>query len=187
MQVIQSTPFPIFLESPEDSFSLKAFDAEQAEPLWALITSDRHSPERKHSWPGASDLSSLRDYLKACDIENPLADEIGYCLFFKNQIIGSFHIHSVSWKNRRLEVGYWLHFEFEGQGLISKALKMIENHLQSMGFHRIEIRCDPANQKSCALAERNDYLLEGTLQDHEIVLGQFKNTAIYAKIFPEQT
>ncbi len=184
--MIQSTPFPNFLESPADSLSFKAFEPGQAEALWALIISDRHSPERKHSWPGVNNLTSVKDYLKTCDIENPLVDEIGYCLYFKNQLIGSFHLHSVSWKNRRIELGYWLHFEFEGQGLISKALKTVERQLQKMGFHRIEIRCNPINRKSCMVAERNHYVLEGTLQDHEIEQGQFTNKAIYAKILPEE-
>ncbi len=184
MQVIQSTPFPQFLESTKDALTFKAFAPNQAEDLWALIISDRHSPERKNSWPGASNLMATKDYLKNCDIENPLADEVGYCLYFKNQIVGSLHLHSVSWKNRRLEMGYWVHFEFEGQGLISKALKIVELQLQQMGFHRIEIRCNPLNRKSCMVAERNHYVLEGLLQDHEIVGGQFRNTAIYAKILP---
>ena len=183
MSLIQSTPFPKSLESSSDAFIFKSFDPAQAEALWILIVSDRHSPERKHSWPGVGNLPLLRDYLKNCDIEHPLAEEVGYCLYFKNQLVGTFHLHSISWKNRRLEVGYWVHFEFEGQGLISKALLMLEKRLQSMGFHRVEIRCNPMNKKSCALAERNQYKLEGTLSDYELEDGKFLDKAVYAKLF----
>ena len=67
MSLIQSTPFPKSLESSSDAFIFKSFDPAQAEALWILIVSDRHSPERKHSWPGVGNLPLLRDYLKNCD------------------------------------------------------------------------------------------------------------------------
>ena len=171
------------MESLDGDFAFRAFNPQQAQVLWSLIVSDRHAPERKNSWPVIKNLDQLSEFLQNCDIENPIAEENGYCLFFKNKMIGTFHWHSVSWELQRVEIGYWLHFEFEGQGFISKTLPLMEQQLQKMGFHRVEIRCNPQNRKSCAVAERNNYLLEGTLRDHKIENSKFCDTAIYAKLF----
>lgn len=186
MSTIPSTVFPNYLESnlesDEGSFAFQAFSILQASELWNLIVSDRHFPERKHSWPGVKNLEQLQAYLKDCDVSDSRSEEIGYCLFWKKQIVGSFHLHSISWLHQRIELGYWIHFEFEGQGLISKALQVIEKQMAKMSIHRIEIRCDPLNQKSCLVAKNNNYVLEGTLREHKIVNGNYCDTAIYSKL-----
>lgn len=182
MSVIQSAPFPKTIESPKDSFILKSFDSKQAEALWLLIISDRHFPERKDVWPGFMRLEQLCEYLQACDLENHFSEENGYCLYWENQMIGTLHLHSLSWAHRRIELGYWVHFEFEGRGFISLAIRMMEQQLRKMGLHRIELRCNPLNRRSCAVAERNQYVLEGMLRDHKIENGVFCDTAIYAKL-----
>ena len=184
--MLQASKFPKQLESAKDSFVFKAFDVDQTKDLWALIVSDRHSPERKNnSWPAIYELQDLRDYLRSRDLENSASEENGYLIYWKEQLVGSLHWHSVSWPHRRIELGYWLHFEFEGQGLISKALQFIEKQLAQMGFHRIEITCDTLNIRSRAVAERNGYTLEGILHDHKIKDGVFIDTASYAKIIGE--
>ncbi len=182
MASISSPIFPNYLESDEGSFALKTFSVDQASELWSLIVSDRHFPERKNLWPGIASRDQLQTYLKTCDVSNSKSEEIGYCLFWKNQMVGSFHLHSMSWINQRIELGYWIHYEFEGQGLISKALQVMEKQLAKMNFHRIEIRCDPLNRKSCLVAENNKYTMEGTLREYECVNGVYKDKAIYSKL-----
>jgi ribosomal-protein-serine acetyltransferase len=174
------------IDNSEEQIVLRGFGLNQAETLWNQIVSDRHMPERKNTWPGIHNLQQLRDYLRNCDVENSDAEEIGYCLTNRNNdLVGTLHLHTISWAHQKLELGYWLHFEFEGRGYVTTALRLMEAVLKNMGFQKIEIRCDPRNVRSCRVAERNQYIKEGHLRQDKIENGAFRDTFIFGKILRE--
>jgi len=183
MKELQKTRFPTRLQDPSGTgLRLEGFDPGQTEELWELIQSDQQNPARAHLWPGHEDSSDLRAYLESCRVDKLDAPEFSYLIRTGNgQAVGTFHVHAVSWWNQRVEVGYWLHHAYEGQGWASRALRTIEPCLKKIGFHRVEIRSDPTNRRSCRLAEKNGYQAEAVLRaDTWTPLG-FRDTAIYAK------
>lgn len=92
-------------------------------------------------------------------------------------------MHTFSYFDHKVELGYWVVKSFEGQGFISEALVAVEKELVRLQFHRSEIRCNPINSRSVKLALRNQYSHEGTLREDTRVEGGFIDTAVYAKIF----
>lgn len=64
-----------------------------------------------------------------------------YGIFRKedNVYMGNIGIHSIRWDYSRCEVGYWILGDFEGQGYMSEALRILEAHVFDLGFHRIEV------------------------------------------------
>ena len=96
--------------------------------------------------------------------------------------MGSVHLHTFSYADHRVEIGYWVSRVYEGKGFASEAVQALEKEVTRLGFHRIEIRCQPRNTRSVNLAKRNHYVLEGTLRQDTRVEGGFLDTAVYGKI-----
>ena len=68
-----------------------------------------------------------------------------------------------------MDIGYWLGEDFQGKGLITKTCKaMISHAFDDLGVRRIEIRVQPANERSRAVPERLGFTCEGTLRQKAI-------------------
>jgi RimJ/RimL family protein N-acetyltransferase len=65
------------------------------------------------------------------------------------------------------ELGYWVRTSATGQGYATAAAQALtQAALRLPGVHRVEIRCDAANVRSAAVAERCGYRLDCT-EPHE--------------------
>lgn len=99
-------------------------------------------------------------------------------------LIGGAGLHTLEWKVRRYEIGYWLGPAHTGRGLASEAVVA----LARMAFgplraRRLEIRTDSRNAPSRAVAERCGFSLEGLLRDDALnAAGQLSDTCIYGMI-----
>jgi RimJ/RimL family protein N-acetyltransferase len=66
---------------------------------------------------------------------------------------------------REGEAGYILAPVARGRGVASRALALLTGWgFGGLGLHRIELRIDPANEASLAVARRNGFTHEGTLR-----------------------
>jgi RimJ/RimL family protein N-acetyltransferase len=61
-----------------------------------------------------------------------------------------------------LELGYWLHVDATGQGLMTRVVAAVGDlALDQPGIDRVEIHCDEANLASAAIPRRVGYTLVG--------------------------
>ncbi|KEO83648.1 GNAT family N-acetyltransferase [Tumebacillus flagellatus] len=102
------------------------------------------------------------------------------------ELVVSTGLHRLDWEGRLFEIGYWARTKYAGQGLVTEAVRGLEefaiSHLQA---NRLMIRCDERNVRSAAVAERLGYTLEGILRNEslDIVDGKtLTNTKVYAKV-----
>ena len=146
-----------------------------------------------------SDRVRLREFLPWVDASKSVEDQVWYVgectkdwedgkLFdygiynAEDEFIGAIGVHNIRWDHNCCEIGYWIHQKYEGQGLISSALQGLEKILFELGFHRIEIRCEPRNKKSASVPLRNGYAFEGILREDRLFQGNYRDTAVYAKL-----
>ena len=160
--------------------TLKIGKVGMASALWQAIKKDRDLG--RHVWEKVHSLEDAKDYIRETSQKNPGPEIIYYLLNKKEELVGSFHLHTFSYFDHKVELGYWILKSFEGQGLVSEALLAVENELVKLKFHRAEIRCNPLNTRSVKFALRNQYSHEGTLREDTRVEGGFIDTAVYAKI-----
>lgn len=101
------------------------------------------------------------------------------------EFIGSSGLHRMDWKVRKFEIGYWLDTKFSGCGYMTEAVQAITDFaFEHVAANRVEIRCDPDNQRSRAIAEKLNFTLEGILRNDQLSAdgSQVRDTCIYARI-----
>ncbi|MCY4753379.1 GNAT family N-acetyltransferase [Pelomonas aquatica] len=100
------------------------------------------------------------------------------------RMLGGAGLHRIDWAVRRFEVGYWIRPEAAGQGHVGEAVRLLAAlAFEQLGARRVEIRCDPRNVKSRAVAERAGFELEGVLRRHGLdVDGRPCDTCVFSRL-----
>lgn len=99
-------------------------------------------------------------------------------------LIGSTGFHRMDWDVPRVEIGYWVRREFEGQGLVTEAVNALTRYAFAViKARRVEIRCDAKNLRSLSIMDRLGYAREGILRNQGILAsGEPRDTIITARI-----
>jgi len=156
-----------------------------APEMYRLVDSDRVRLGRFLPWvAGMHSVADEEDYVRFSRLGWDDHQRFDYGLFLSGKFVGNCGAHTIAWEHDRCEIGYWISSGYEGQGLMSEAVVTLEKELFGMGFHRIEIHCDPSNRKSAAVPKRCGYSLEATLRDHKVEQGHRRGTMIWGKLAP---
>ena len=87
-----------------------------------------------------------------------------------------------------LEIGYWLRSDAVGRGLATEAVEALaRTALAPGGLTRVEIRCDPRNARSVAVARRAGFRHLRTLVAHATTPGgEVRDTMVWERrYFPD--
>ncbi|MEN2428184.1 GNAT family N-acetyltransferase [Chromobacterium vaccinii] len=102
------------------------------------------------------------------------------------EIAGICSLHGISAAHRYARLGYWLADSHVGRGVMSQALALLLRHaFEDLGLHRLELGCAPENLRSCRVAERLGFKLEGELRDAQFLRGRFWNMRCYGLLADE--
>ena len=124
-------------------------------------------------------VATLEDevtYLRDIYPENLAVKKIpsGYGITLKGQdkVIGSIDFNN-RFADDVLEMGYLLHPDYWGQGLMTEAASaLIEVGFDLLQLHKIEIACYDYNQASRRIAEKLGFTLEATIRDRQDAQGK---------------
>ena len=106
--------------------------------------------------------------------------EFAYGIFAADGFAGGIGLHTDR-ENRSAMIGYWIDGEHEGQGLVTRASRaMTDIAFRDLGMHRVWLTADQENRRSCAVAERLGFRLEGVHRGESLRNGRFRNSVIYA-------
>ena len=110
--------------------------------------------------------------------------EWNYTILNDDEIIGAIGVKINSHRNYIGEIGYFLDEKFWGKGIVTEAVKLVEDIcFKELKLTRIEIVMQPANKGSEKVAIKNKYLKEGLLKKalkHKD--GSMKDCFLYAKV-----
>ncbi len=87
-------------------------------------------------------------------------------------------------QNKRTEIGYWLSYDYQGKGIITKAVnKLTEFAFEVLNMNRVQIKVAVNNHKSKNIPERLEFKLEGVERDGELLSGGvFTDLFVYSKL-----
>ena len=105
-------------------------------------------------------------------VEQKVPSGYGICLKGTSKVIGS-----VDFNKRHaddvLEMGYLLHPDYWGQGLVPEAARaLLEVGFTLLNLHKIEIECYGYNKASQRIAEKLGFTLEARIRDRKDAQGK---------------
>lgn len=176
------TEFPEILKDGDLELRRIKPTFELSAQVFAILEKNR---ERLHWMPWIDAVKTQED--EFIGLSRLYNNEQSYLIFVNNEIaggIGSVKIHS---RVGHVEIGYWLAGEFEGKGIMSRSVRLIERNIFETGdWNKVEIRVDAKNTASQNVAKRNGYTLDGTLrQHHRYNDGTFGDMMMFSKLKQE--
>ena len=143
--------------------------------------------ERLRPWLGWVDRTlGPGDTLAFIDLTiATLGREFAYGIYVGDSFVGAIGLHTDP-EHRSAMIGYWIDEEHEGRGLVTKASRALtEVAFRDLAMHRVWLTADPKNTRSCAVAERLGFRLEGIRREDTYTDGRFRDTALYAVLEDE--
>ena len=84
------------------------------------------------------------------------------------------------------EVGYWVDADFEGFGLVTRAVTAVLDHaFGPLGLHRVELRTNPTNSRSRRVADRLGFTQEGVLREAAAFPDEWRDEVVYGLLVGE--
>ena len=106
-----------------------------------------------------------------------------FIILVDENVAGMIDLHNINRSSKRAEVGYWLSEKFEGYGIMTQVVDMIEKYsFNELKLHKLQIRVHPENYKSASVPKRLGYFKEATLVEHEVMNGEYIDLDIFTKL-----
>jgi RimJ/RimL family protein N-acetyltransferase len=179
-------PIPLPGELRSERLVLRPYRMGDAEALFAAVEESRERLRRWLDWVDDFEtLDHARYYVSGAQHDWARRRDLFFGLFDAGgRYLGNAGLHNVDWSIRSFEIGYWLRDGAEGRGYAQEAVRRLTRFaFEDLGANRVEIRCDPRNERSRRVAERLGFPFEGCLrnsrQDPE---GRPRDTLVYALV-----
>lgn len=109
-----------------------------------------------------------------------------FAIIYRGKIAGTIGFNEIYKANKIGVVGYWLGEEFQGNGIMSRAFKVLINYgFNDLQLNRIEVRVAVENKKSRALPERFGFKKEGNIRQAEWLYDHYVDHVIYGLLADE--
>lgn len=172
-----------------DNFNITDFNADQSDSFFNLI--DRNRTRLEDFFAGTvSKTKTLEDTRNYCRIiDKKVKDKIYFPFIITNKednaFIGLIDIKNIDWNVPKAEIGYFIDSDYEGKGIITKALGCVVEYLiETYQFKKMLCRVNSKNQGSIAVAIKNKFQLEGTIRnDYRTTKGDIVDLNYYGRVF----
>ena len=122
--------------------------------------------------PRARSIEDARAFINKIN-SGVINNEWGYwgiTLKNDNKLIGTICFWNFSKEENKAEIGYVLHTDFQGQGIMQEAIvKVIEYGFEKMKLRSTEAVLNPDNARSIALLKRNGFIYQKKEEDGAVV------------------
>jgi len=171
------TKFPI-MESERLLF--RKFEKNDAEALFKIRSNDlvmKYMDTLIHKSKGDSSAlisSILTDFKNRIGINWAIVDKSNH------QLVGSFSFWRLIKTHCRAEIGYSMHPDYWGQGIMNETFKtLIEFGFNNLQLHSLEANVNPQNDQSIKLLERVGFKKEAHFRENFLHNGHFIDSLIY--------
>jgi len=106
---------------------------------------------------------------------------MGVFLKSTQEFVAQIYIGVVNWKLPEFEIGYFVEKEQEGRGYLTEAAKAaLKFCFESLGAHRVRLKCDENNVRSYGVADRCGMVREGHIREcKKYPDGRMSGTLLY--------
>ena len=160
---------------------LKLNALEHATEIFACVDADRQRLRQRLSW--VDKIQTLEDEIKFIESSAVYDGKPmwSYGIFYKGYYVGNVSAHRIELENDLCEIGYWISRKYEGNGLVSEAVSVLEKCLFAHGLKQLFVYVEPGNIRSIKVAERNNYKYVETAKKR--ICGEEVELEIFVKTF----
>lgn len=182
MLELNFNPFP---ELSTERLTLRQLNKDDEHDLF-ILRSDKGTMQYIPRTVAKSTEDAAQLIQKMNDLLNK-TEAINWAMTLKNdsKLIGIIGFFRIAKEHYRAEVGYMLHPDYRGKGIMQEALvKVLDYGFKSLQFHYIEAVVDPRNVPSAKLLERNRFTKAGHFKEREFFNGKFIDSVFYSLLTP---
>ncbi len=147
-----------------------------------ILRSDSRILQHIHI-PPAKTLDDARAFIEKITgiVERNESAYFGITTKESDKLIGTCTIWNLQPENRRAEVGYVLHPDYWGKGLMQEALlAVIDFGFRYMKLHSLEAQVAPENLASIRVLEKTGFVKEAHFRENFYRDGSFYDSAVYS-------
>jgi [ribosomal protein S5]-alanine N-acetyltransferase len=102
-----------------------------------------------------------------------------------NDMLGTIGFWRMDKVHHRTEIGYMLHPDYWGQGIMSEVIPVaLDYAFRVLDFHSIEANTDPRNVASSSVLLKHGFVEEAYFRENFFFEGQFSDSRIFSKLNP---
>jgi ribosomal-protein-serine acetyltransferase len=177
----------MFHHALEPRGELRLLDVGDTDEVFATVDQNRVHLRRFLPW--VDGVRSPADSLRFIEDSLSLRSTNGSFqagIWQDGELAGCAGFHLVDWNNRKTSLGYWLAERFVGQGLVTRACRVLLAHaFEVWALHRIVIQCATINPRSQAVAERLGLRREGIAREAEWLYDHYVDLIVYSMLEDE--
>lgn len=182
-------PIQLLLPTERDDLKLAVMQKADVSPMFALVDANREHVGAKLPWVDKTHApADTQTFVETIWKELAEGKGVGTAMLLDGKHVGCIGVHCIDDVGRAGEIGYWLAKEHEGKGLMTTAVRAIEQYAWT-GYDlvRLMIRAEEDNPRSGAVAERCGFEREGVQRWTDMHRGKPGNLVVYGMVRPTAT
>lgn len=163
MEILNFTPFPNLIT---ERLILRQVKIQDDNEVFALRSDKRVNQFLDRPKPKIVD--DARKFIEKINDRIAKNEVIYWAITLKNdsKLIGTICYWNISKENSRAEIGYELHPDFQGKGIMQEVIiKVIDYGFETMKLKSIDADLHPNNAKSINLLEKNSFVYNRRSKD----------------------
>jgi ribosomal-protein-alanine N-acetyltransferase len=136
----------------------------------------------------AKTIYDAYEFIKKINLQEKNNESITWAITIKDidKLIGTICLWNILKEHYRAEIGYVLHPDYWGKGIMQEAFSEVINFgFRIMKLHSIEAIVNPANEASIKLLEKNNFTREAYFKENYYYDGKFLDSAVYSLLTTE--
>ncbi len=173
-----------------DDFCLTPVDPADGPELWVAIDASRSHLERWLPWvPFNNTPVASQRYAESCsaDWDSGRAVRLAIRDRATHQLLGIVGLDNCVHIHKSCELGYWLHRDAVGRGLMTRAASVaLEFAFSELGIHRVRCAAATDNDPSLAVIRRLGFHFEGVARQAEYVCNRWLDHAVFGLLSTDE-
>ena len=165
--------------------TLQKIKIDHAKKIYELTNKNRSYLREWLPWLDTiQEISDTKNFINSVSDDKARAPH--YAVTYNGSVCGVAGFHRLNIQNNIGELGYWLCKDFNGNGIITRAVvELMKIGFTEYNLNKIEIRCAENNLKSRAIPERLGFTYEATLRECEWLYTKYVDHAVYSMLASE--
>ncbi|MEL3971459.1 GNAT family protein [Rossellomorea oryzaecorticis] len=174
----------MFVHKIDKDLSLKLVDLNDSEEMFQLVDTAR---DHLKEWLGWVDytkkVEDSKEFIQGCMRSYAENKSMNTVILYKGKMVGTAGYNSIDWSNKTAYIGYWLHQDYQGNGIMTRVAKALTEYaFEYHKLNKVDIRAAKGNKKSRSIPERLGFVEEGTIRQAEWLYDHYVDHVVYGML-----